>query len=60
MVLHTEQALQRLMQKQVDLLLQGILLKEQIDRALRERDEALFKETVPLYKEICQACFWRL
>lgn len=48
------------MREQVDLVLWGIMLKEQIDRALRERDEALFKESVRIYKEVCESCFWQL
>lgn len=46
--------------EQVELILWGITLKEQIDEALRTRDEELFRETVELYKEVCQSCFWKL
>ena len=46
--------------EQVDLILWGITLKEQIDEALRIRDEKLFKESVRLYKEVCHSCFWKL
>ncbi len=46
--------------EQVDLILWGITLKEQIDEALRIRNEELFKESVRLYKEVCHSCFWKL
>jgi len=46
--------------EQIDLILWGITLREQIDQALLSRDEALFNETVQLYKEVCQSCFWKL
>lgn len=46
--------------EQIDLILWGIILREQIDKALLNRDETLFKETVKLYKEVCQSCFWKL
>lgn len=46
--------------EQIDLLLWGITLREQIDQALINRDEALFKEVVALYKQVCNSCFWKL
>jgi hypothetical protein len=46
--------------EQVDLILWGITLKVRIDEALRTRDEKLFRESVRLYKEVCQSCFWKL
>ena len=46
--------------EQIDLILWGITLREQIEQALLNRDEALFKETIQLYKEVCQSCFWKL
>lgn len=45
---------------QVDLILWGITLKEQIDEALRTRNEKLFRDSVKLYKEVCESCFWKL
>lgn len=46
--------------EQVDLILWGITLKMRIDESLRNRDEDLFRETVCLYKEVLQSCFWKL
>lgn len=46
--------------EQVDLILWGITLKMRIDDALRTRDEELFRESVRLYKEVLQSCFWKL
>jgi hypothetical protein len=46
--------------EQVELVLWGITLKEQIDEALRTRDERLFRESLHLYNEVCQSCFWQL
>ncbi|MCK9524912.1 MAG: YpiB family protein [Limnochordia bacterium] len=46
--------------EQVDLVLWAITLKEQIDEALRTRDERLFRESLHLYNEVCQSCFWQL
>ncbi|NLL49382.1 MAG: hypothetical protein GX249_12485 [Firmicutes bacterium] len=46
--------------EQVDLILWAIALKEQIDEALRVRDEKLFRESLRLYNEVCQSCFWQL
>jgi hypothetical protein len=46
--------------EQVDLILWAITLKEQIDEALRTRDESLFRESLHLYNEVCQSCFWQL
>lgn len=46
--------------EQIDLILWAITLKEQIEEALCTRDERLFKESIRLYKEVCQSCFWRL
>lgn len=46
--------------EQIDLVLWGIMLKEQIDQALQTRDEALFRKSVRLYKQVCRSCFWKL
>jgi len=46
--------------EQVDLVLWGITLKVRIDEALRTRDQKLFRESVELYKEVCDSCFWKL
>lgn len=46
--------------EQIDLLLWAITLKEEIDLALRSRDKERFEQVVPLYKEVCQSCFWQL
>ncbi|HHY10246.1 MAG TPA: IDEAL domain-containing protein [Firmicutes bacterium] len=46
--------------EQIDLVLWAILLKEEIDQALQQRDEALFYKTVKLYKQACRSCFWKL
>lgn len=46
--------------EQIDLLLWAITLKEEIDLALRTRDKERFDKVVPLYKEVCQSCFWQL
>lgn len=46
--------------EQVDLVLWGITLKMRIDEALRTRDEKLFRESVDLYKQVVQSCFWQL
>lgn len=46
--------------EQIDLILWGITLREQIDQALSNKDEALFKEYVDLYKQVCRSCFWKL
>lgn len=46
--------------EQVDLILWGITLKVRIDEALRTRDKKLFRESVQLYKEVCESCFWKL
>lgn len=48
------------LREQVDLLLWGITLKAQIDEALRTRDKQLFHDSVRLYKEVRQSCFWQL
>ncbi len=45
---------------QVDLILWGITLKQQIDDALKTRNEKLFRQSVKLYKEVCESCFWKL
>lgn len=46
--------------EQIDLLLWAVMLKEEIDQALRTRDQERFDKAVPLYKEVCQSCFWQL
>lgn len=48
------------LREQVDLVLWGITLKARIDEALARRDEQLFRESVRLYKEVLQSCFWEL
>lgn len=45
---------------QIDLALLGITLKHEIDEALKNRNEALFREKVAQYKQVCRSCFWRL
>ncbi|HBG10581.1 MAG: YpiB family protein [Limnochordia bacterium] len=46
------------LREQVELILWGIALKARIDEALSTRDEQLFHESVRLYKQVLQSCFW--
>src|SRR5690554_5462287 len=45
---------------QIDLILLAIGLREEIDRALAERDAQTFYARAPLYREVIQRCLWEL
>lgn len=47
-----------LVREQVDLLLAGIMLKEEIDKALDYGDEEMFHRKVKKYKQVCSSCLW--
>lgn len=48
----------RLIREQIDLLISGILLKDEIDKALAQGDQQQFREKVQKYKKICSSCLW--
>ncbi len=47
-----------LVREQIDLLIFGILLKEEIDQALQQGDQETFQEKVRQYKQVCDSCLW--
>jgi uncharacterized protein YpiB (UPF0302 family) len=53
-----ESEITQLIREQVELLLSGIILKSEIDLALRKGDEKLFQAKVQQYKQICERCLW--
>lgn len=57
---HAASGFASFLREQVEFVLWGITLKERIDEALQRRDEELFRESVRLYKEVLQSCFWEL
>ncbi len=48
----------KLVWEQIDLLISGILLKDEIDQALQLGDKANFQRKVQQYKEILEKCLW--
>jgi uncharacterized protein YpiB (UPF0302 family) len=50
----------RLIREQVELLLSGVVLKTEIDKALQEGDQQRFQEKVQQYKKVCSSCLWEL
>ena len=46
--------------EEIDLVLWGVILKDQIEQALETKDETLFRKSARLYKQVCQSCFWKL
>ena len=48
------------LREQAELVLWGFALKARIDEALDKRDKRLFQESVRLYKQVRQSCFWEL
>lgn len=53
-----ESEVTQLIREQVELLLSGIILKNEIDRALQQGDQQLFQIKVQQYKQICERCLW--
>lgn len=45
---------------QMDLVILAILLREEIDRALAERDAETFYARAPVYREVLNRCLWEL
>ena len=53
-----ESEIAQLIREQVELLLSGVVLKDEIDQALQMGDEKLFQIKVQQYKQICERCLW--
>lgn len=47
-----------LVREQIDLLISGILLKQEIDQALQQGDRQQFRKKVQQYKQVCSNCLW--
>lgn len=50
----------KLISEQVELLISGILLKDEIDKALLNGDHQQFRKKVAQYKRVCNSCLWEL
>lgn len=55
-----EAMLDEIVGDQVDLVVLAITLKNQLDEALKNRDQATFKRCAPLYREVARRCLWDL
>jgi len=53
-----ETMIEEIVREQVDLALFTIQLKDQLDRALRDRDRETFARLAPLYRELVHRCLW--
>ncbi len=53
-----EPAFAHIMQEQIDRAISGILLKDEIDQALRLGNKETFRQKAKEYKRICQGCLW--
>ncbi len=50
----------QVIQEQTELAISGIILKAEVDLALREGNKDVFYEKVKAYKEVCNSCLWEL
>lgn len=55
-----DQVLDEIVREQIDLALLAILLRDEIDQALAQRDRDTFCARVPLYREVVNRCLWEL
>lgn len=53
-----ESEVAQLIREQVELLLSGVILKNEIDQALQQGDEKLFQIKVQQYKQVREKCLW--
>ena len=53
-----ETMIEEIVREQVDLAIFTIQLKDELDRALRDRDRATFERVAPLYRELSHRCLW--
>lgn len=56
----TQEGFSNLIRDQIDLIISGILLKDEIDQALQHGDHQQFSEKVKQYKQVRNNCLWKL